>query len=202
MKFGKLIKIITRPFILCWQNKPRTILWFIYILLGGLLGVGINLINRCIFGGFSFQEAIYLESINGTFYTYAIVLVSTTIGPLFFNISESKILHYPDIKSFTITFSIFVLIFCAIFYSNSEKEIIGQYTTDTETSFVIDGWQLLFFVVSILIALYSLGLEYLEKDHEHNKDIDANADYKTKEDKDVKGLTESNPTTAGNGVEV
>jgi len=198
----KLCKALTKPFQLCWKNKSKSLLWVIYILLGGLLGVAINLINRWICGEMSFEQVLYVESIGGTFYTYAIVIISATIGPLFFNISESKTIHFADIKSFTITICIFVMVFSAIFYSNLEDNVSNQIDVTACNNLHIDWWQLIFFILSIVIALYSFGLEYLDKDWKQYPEIDSYSEYRESEEKSVDGLEISNPTSAGNGVEL
>lgn len=195
-----IIKALTRPFKLCLEHKLRSSLWAIYIIFGGLLGVVINLINRWIFGEMSFEEALYAESIGGTFYTYAIVLISAAIGPLFFNISESKTLHFPDIKAFTITICFFVMVFGAVFYSNLEDKVTCNLYLAKECDYSIDWAQLIFFILSVILALYSYGIEYLDKDVEHNKDIDSSAEYIKQEDKEVKKLETANPYSAGDGV--
>lgn len=202
IKKSLFLKALIRPFQLCLRNKSKSSLWVIYILFGGLLGVVINLINRWICGDMSFQQALYVESMGGTFYTYAIVLISATIGPLFYNISESKVLHYPDIKSFTITICIFVMIFCAIFYSNLENKLSTQVNVFKYTTFSVDWSQVIFFLLAILLALYSFGIEYLDKDLKNNEDIDASAKYRKDEDKRIDKLEHANPTDTGNGVKL
>lgn len=195
-----LIKSIWRPFRLCFKNKSKTVLWAVYVLFGGLLGVVINLISRCVFGGMSFAEAIYIESVGGTFYTYSVVLISATIGPLFFNLSESRVLHFATIKSFTITLCVFVMFFGAIFYSNCVKDVSEQFECDVKKVYSVDWSQLIFFVLAILFALYSLGLEYLEKDCDGNRDLDSAAMYLEKEENTVEDLKMSNPAMTDNGV--
>lgn len=193
---------VKRPFCLCMKNKPKTILWFIYIIIGGLLGVFINLISRWLFGGMSFQEAIYIESINGTFYTYSIVLVSATIGPLFFKLSETKQLHFPEIKAFTITTCVFIMFFCALFYSNCVKNDSVLLNNTNEITYTIDWAQAFFFILAIGAALYTLGLEYLDRDYEKNRDIDSSAAYREEENESVSHLEEADPQITDNGTKL
>lgn len=192
--------ILKRPLDLCWQHKSRSLLWGIYIILGGLLGVVINLITRWLCGGMSFQEALYVESVCGTFYTFSIVLISAAIGPLFFNLSETNVLHFPDIKSFTITISFFVMVLCAVFYSTLEDKVSTTLKIASATGFKVDIPQLIFFILAIILALYCLEIEYLDKDPTRNKDIDKNAEYAEDEKKRVVSLENANPQSAGDGV--
>ena len=64
----------------------------------------------------------------------------------------------------------------------------------------MDCAQLIFFVLSIIFALYSLGLEYLEKEPEKNRDIDSTGRYRDEEDKSIRDLKTSNPKSTENGV--
>lgn len=166
------------------------------------MGVVINLIFRWVLGNMSFQEAIYVESLNGTFYTYSIVLISAAIGPLFFNLSQSRVLHFSNIKSFTLTIGIFAMFFCAIFYSHCVKDISSQLVGGSAKEYRIDWWQLGFFILAIVFALYSLGLEYLDEDPKNNKDIDTTASYIAREEETVENLETSNPQATGDGIKL
>lgn len=199
---SRLTKILTRPFIQCWEHKSKSLLWIVYIIIGGLLGVVINLINRWICGDMSFQEALYAESLSGTFYTYAIVLISSAIGPVFFNISESRSLHFADIKAYTITICIFVMFFCAIFYSNLENKNSLNLNLSEKNNFVVDWSQLIFFILSVLLAIYAFGLEYLDQHPDKNKDIDSSAEYRKNEEEQVKKLEDTNPTSTRDGIPI
>ena len=193
---------LIRPIKLCWAHKSRSVLWGIYIIIGGLLGVVINLITRWMCGGMSFQEALYVESTCGTFYTFSIVLISAAIGPLFFNLSETKILHFPDIKAFTITISFFLMVFCAVFYSTLEDKVSSILKIANASEFNVDIPQLAFFILAVIIALYCLGIEYLDSDPDNNQDVDINGKYWENENKRVLGLETANPQSAGDGVKL
>ncbi|MDE5757576.1 MAG: hypothetical protein K2H85_03075 [Allobaculum sp.] len=196
----KFWTIVKRPLELCRKNKSRSCLWGIYVIFGGLLGVVINLITRWMCGPMSLNEALYVESVCGTFYTFSIVLISAAIGPLVFNLSESRILHFPDIKSFTLTISFFAMVLCAVFYSTLEDKVSTHLKLAASNGYTIDWPQLIFFLIGIIIALYCFGIEYLDRDPEHNKDIDSSAEFRDEADKRVLNLEKANPTNTGSGV--
>lgn len=72
-----------RPFLRCWENGFDFSVWSAFTLIGGLLGTLFNLMQRCIFGEYSFPESIYIDSLNGSFYVFSIVLVSSVLVRFF-----------------------------------------------------------------------------------------------------------------------
>lgn len=156
-----------------------------------------NIIQRCLFGNLNWSQAIYADSVSGNFYTYALVLVSAVLGPIFISLLNQKNISFKKIKIIFIVLSIFMIVFCAVFYS---IQSIMNFSSDiiTEKEYALDIPQLVFFILSFILALYSLGLQFVEEDKDNNEDIDTPY-YKNEED-NLKELDNSNPTITPEGI--
>lgn len=169
------------------KRKPMSFFLFcLFTVFAGQIGILINLIIRVSSGKFSLVESLYLDSISGSFYTFSIALIASALGPLFVNFVEKSPTEFRSIKITTISITIFILFFTGIFYSIS--------TTNPESigiiSFGIDWPQLSFFLLAIVISLFSFNLLELENFKDDYADINDD-NYAGVEDELVKTIVQS-----------
>lgn len=157
-----------RPFLRCWENSFYFSVWSAFTLIGGLLGTLFNLIQRCIIGKYTFQEALYIDSVSGSFYVFSIVLVSSVLAPIFLKFVTDKEIEFKKMKIGFVSVSIFVLIFGSVFYTLFTSRYVVPIPS---TRLSVDWWQLSFFVFSILIAIYSFGIKLIDDNPGDNDDI-------------------------------
>lgn len=178
---GKLTfwKGLLKPWTIIPNNKLIFFVWFMFTILASQIGTIINLIIRVLNGELSFIQSIYLESINGSFYTFSIVLIASLLSPLFINFVENSPTHFKSIKIVLITILIFALFFAGIFYSTS---ITPSYDIESLSSldYSIDTCQLIFFIIAIILALYAFNVSRLDLNKEKYKDL--NDDYREMDD--------------------
>lgn len=169
------------------RRKPLSFFLFcLFTVFAGQIGILINIIIRVSSGKFSITESIYLDTISGSFYTFSIALVASALGPLFVNFVEKSPTEFRSIKITTISLTIFILFFTGIFYSISATN-----PDSIEVSnFEIDWPQLIFFIVAIVVSLYSFNLLELENFKDEFDDINDN-NYAVKEDKLVNTIVNS-----------
>lgn len=176
-------------------NLIAAVLWFIFTIFAAQIGTLVNIIKHVIFHDgqgkpvdFDFwksvQESIYLDSISGSFYTFAIVLVASVLSPLFIQLIEDKEVHFKRPKVFSIVICIFTLFFGGVFFSFSSLNP-SAYEGLKNMNFCIDKSQSFFFGFSILAASYTFALTRMDKDR--NKDID---DYLSDQKKRIEILSE------------
>lgn len=156
-----------RPFIRCSENGYNFSIWSAFTLIGGLLGTLFNITQRCIFGDYSIPESLYIDSVSGNFYVFAIVMVSSVLAPIFLNFVQEKV-EFKKMKVGFACFSLFVLIFASVFYT---KFTCKYEIPIPATRLRVDWWQLTFFVISVLIAIYSFGIKLIDDDPDANNDI-------------------------------
>lgn len=166
-------RALWKPWTIIPNNKLIFFVWFMFTILASQIGTIMNLIIRVINGELSFTQSIYLESINGSFYTFSIVLIASLLSPLFINFVENSPTHFKSIKIVLITILIFSLFFAGIFYSTS---VIDNYDIKTLSSldYSVDICQLMFFIIAIILALYAFNVSRLDLNKEKYKDLNDN----------------------------
>ncbi len=204
--FYNVVTAIKEPYKVIFKEKHRmsALLWFLFTIFAAQIGTIINLINHVIFSeekaaGRDWlvlaKESLCMDSLSGSFYTFSIVLTASVLSPLFIKFVESGV-HFRKLKVLTIVISIFTLFFGGIFYSFST---VGarDYSQLNNANFNVDTWQLLFFIVAILIAMYSYGLSRMDLEAETYPNLD-DYDYTDEERKRIESIndtpTPDNPT--------
>lgn len=182
------IKKIIGPFVVCRYHKIDTFVWFMFTLVASQLGVIINLIYRWVFMGWDFQAALCPESATGTFYTFALVMVSSLLSPLFIRIIRKEEPSFNKIRIVFVTLLFFFLIMAAVFSAfTAQTAELSEYASLTNDEVAVDIKQMLFFVITILVSIYAFGLNYL---HLHPEEYGELADdYKKREDEKVDEMT-------------
>ena len=104
-------RAIIGPFETFRFHKLELFIWLAFVLVASLLGVIINLIKRVGFDGWDFEVALGPDSAAGSFYTFAIVMFSSLIYPLFARFVKSE---KPEFRKIHITY-ITILIFTMLF---------------------------------------------------------------------------------------
>lgn len=196
---GKLLGSILVPFLVCFRHKTDFFIWAMFVIVAGQFGTIINVINRVVFQGWKFPEAIYPDSVTGSFYTYALVLVASLIAPLFTRTRKNGKPAFRSISIVLSTLLIFDLVFCAIFFSAaSQIPYDVNYEHFKGRVLCVDIKQLVFFILAILFAWYSFGLSLMGQEGAKNGLDD---DYQKIEDEKVDEMVEggNNATTDGNG---
>lgn len=174
----RFVKQVFRPFIIIYIHGMAFFLWVSFTLIGGLIGIVVSLIRNSLFGGLNFTQAMYIESRNGSFYTYSIAVVASVLSAAFIVFAENNRLQFRRHQIVTITLSIFLLFFGGVFYALSiEAPPVAEMQTIKDIS--INWRQLSVVAVSILVAIYSFCVCRLDNHAEQFKDI---MDSKNKEE--------------------
>lgn len=178
------ISFILKPLKLIKIQKKIFFLWFSFTLLAGLLGPAINFIVNLCFEKNDFWMPLLRDSIQGTFYTYSIVVIASSIGMLFIKLLSQDVTDtFKNIKLLFIAICIFPMFFGGILYSSHVQTYSLEY--QNITSFKIDWPQLIMFALAIVIAIYSFCLEYItlypEQFPEHTDDYLADTNLSKEE---------------------
>lgn len=165
------------PFFICWDrgHSVETFVWLMFAIIAGQLGTIINLIQRWIFGEWDFQVALAPDTASGSFYTFALVLFASLVGPWFIRIVKKEKPEYRPIVIVFVTILIFLLLLCAVFYSAATQNVnITGFEGKTNGDMHLDIKQFAFFVLAIICAWYSYGL-FLSREHENILNLDYQA---------------------------
>ena len=191
------------PFLICFKYASEFFIWAMFILVAGQLGTIINIINRFFFQGWSFSEALYPDSATGNFYTYSLVLIASIVGPIFTRIKNDEKPLFSAISMVFSTILIFVMILCAVFYSNASIQIpVLDYFSFKGKVSSLDIKQFVFFLFAVVFAWYAYGFSLMIK-HQELLQLDRGG-YAQKQDEIVKEVSKkaTETTTDGRGTEL
>ncbi|MHB2105834.1 hypothetical protein OC523_006760 [Vibrio vulnificus] len=158
------------PFKVIKDNKLEFFIWFVFTILAGQLGILANIIIRYFSHSMSISQAIYLDSASGSFYTYAIAVAASALGPLFANFIKNKKPEFTSIKIVSIIVVMFFLILSGIIYAAVQIKALSANGIPMDVNLTLDMPQFTIYVLSIFIGLYTYcllkistpGYEHLE----------------------------------------
>lgn len=155
----KLLILIKDPFKVITESKSDFFIWFLFTIVTGQFGILANFIVRHYTSETSFSNSIYIESMNGSFYTFAIALIASLLGPIFLNFIKSDRIQFRTLKTFTIIIAIFYLFITGIIYTSIQSKIIGSSTLG---NLRIDFTQTIIYIFAIIFASYGYCILRLE----------------------------------------
>lgn len=195
----KVGKIVLSPFKVIGENKVDFGVWFIFTILAGQLGIIINAITK-FYSNHTILESLYLDSSNGSFYTFSIALVASLLGSIFLNfLNSSKNIEYKTVKIFTIIISIFFVFFSGIIYAILQKQ---NSQTNLSLLYRIDWSQLIFYLASIIIVVYGYGIQKLEFSKNYNEINDPLFSEQSDQRRDEVIEESLNTKDDGNGIKL
>ena len=177
---SKFWKALLCPFLITLEHLTETFIWTSFVIFAGQLGTIINIIRRSVFLGWEVSVALIPDSISGTFYTVSLVLIASLLAPLFVSYSKDERPNYQYISSVLVTLMIFVMIFCAVFYSfaASDTPTSLDYSKLSAADVKVDGWQIAFFFIALVFAYYCHGFSLLKF---HEDELKMSSEYFTRE---------------------
>ena len=177
----KWILLIFKPLILIWniikwfkrllkqllailKNKANFALWFLTTIIGGNIGVFSNAIIRHYINNTSIMNSIKLDYKSGSFYIFSIVLLASSLGSVLIELVSKRNTEYKLFKAFWIVITFFVCLLCGLLYSgfmSSQLPPVNNKNVEGEI------WQIVFFILSIFLGIYSYCLVLMnEKDED------------------------------------
>lgn len=152
----KPLRYVIDPFKIIKENKLEFFIWFVFTIFAGQLGILANIIIRYFSYSLPISQSIYLDSISGSFYTYAIAIAASALGPLFANFIKNKKPEFTSIKIVSIIFVMFFLVLSGIIYAAVQMKSLSS--TLINFKLTIDWPQLIVYILSIFIGLYTYCL--------------------------------------------
>ena len=180
-----LIHKVLKPFYVIPLHRSAFFVWTVLTLLGGLVGVLANIIKNVGFDHLALIDAIRLETINGSLYTYSIAIVASVLSSLFVLFEEKERLNFRYLQIRTAAISIVVLLFGGIFYAFNKGYV---------PSAKFDWKQFVILCISVVISVYVFCLSRLDEHNPYFEDISdqrytKNSDVNLPEDLTNEGIS-------------
>ena len=170
------LQYIIDPFKVIKDDKLEFFIWFVFTILAGQLGILANIIIRYFSHEIPVSQSIYLDSAAGSFYTYAIAIAASALGPLFASFIKNKKPEFTSLKIVSIILVIFFLVLSGIIYAAVQmKSMSSEYIS---FDLVLDLPQFTVYILAIFIGLYtycllkisSPGYEHLDDSYNEQDD--------------------------------
>ena len=147
------------PFKVLKDKKVNTLIWFICIIMFSNLGIIFLVINSINKGsGISFSEVFG----TGAFYSNGVSLLASYMATIAFDfINQTKNTKFITYKTITLIISILLLAFLSLGYSSIYKV--------EELSWVANIFQVIMYIVSIVVSLYIFSLSCMELADQYDK---------------------------------
>lgn len=190
----RFLKFLAQPFKVIRFHKISFFLWTSFTLFGGLIGIVISVIRYAYFGELTISQAVYIESLNGSFYTYSIAIVAAVLSGVFIIFAEKETLYFRRYQIPFITLSIFLMFFGGVFYTLAKQT--GSVNIDkipAPAQIEIEWKQFSIFVLSVLFSIYSFCVCRLD---DHRPDFIDISDDRVKN----KPVPPQIPTTISQGT--
>lgn len=173
----KPLQYIFDPFKVIKNDKLEFFIWFVFTIFAGQLGILANIIIRYFSHSIPVSQSIYLDSAAGSFYTYAIAIAASALGPLFANFIKNKKPEFTSLKIVSIILVIFFLVLSGVIYA--AVQIKSLTSEPLSLDLVLDVPQFTIYVLAIFIGLYTYCLlkisspDYSHLDDSFNEQDDA-----------------------------
>ena len=174
---GRFFKFLAQPLRVIRFHKVSFFLWMSFTLFGGLIGIVISVVRYYLFGPYKLLQAIYIESMNGSFYTYSIAVVASVLSGVFIIFAEKETLNFRRYQIPFITMSIFLMFFGGVFYALAKQTNSISITDIPNVEDINIEWkQFSIFILSVLFSIYSFCVCRLDDHKSDFKSISDNRD--------------------------
>lgn len=192
---NKTLKYYLAPFWIIRKHKLEFALWMVFVIFAGQMGTVINIVSRHIFGEMTISQSLLADSVSGNFYTFSLVLIASLVGSYFIRLIVPVNPEHRRLIVPFVAISLVLMLFSAVFFSFQTRDYGVDWKAVAPELIQIDFWQVLFFSLSVLIAIYAFGLDRM---HLH-KEYDEMAEYRENEDNNVASLRADVPTNNPSG---
>lgn len=169
-----IVIFVLKPFKVIQHHYLAFFLWLAFTIFGGLMGVIVNIMRNMWFitNPLKFEQALSLEMINGSFYTYSIAMVAGVLCSVLILFSELKKeeLNFRGHQIVIVSFSIFITLFGGVFYALSKGDI-NTSANSLDSGLYIDWQQIIVFIIAVIISIYSFCVIRLNDHKEEFKEL-------------------------------
>lgn len=192
---NKTLEYYLGPFCIIRKHKMEFVLWMVFVILAGQLGTIINIVSRCIFGDMTISQSLLADSVSGNFYTFSLVLIASLVGSYFIRLlvpiqPEHRRLIVPYVA-----LALMLMLFSAVFFSFQTRDYGVEWKSVEPEMIKVDICQVIFFVLSVIVAIYAFGLDRMYK----HKEYDEMAEYRDDENINVAALCADDRTNIPSG---
>lgn len=193
---AKFWDYLKKPFLIVKKKKTAFTLWVLSTLIAGNFGLVFNIIIRSNMNGLSALESFNLDLKVGSLFLFSIVLLASSFGSVLIDFVSKNDRDFTKPKVIWLCITVIIWILCGVEYASYMSSQLPPIRNDN----TVNVWQIIFFVVSIVLSIYAYCLVVMEAKDPDFASISDN--YERIEERNIEQLTQSQDGLTNDGEEV
>ena len=155
---SKLWDYLKKPFLVIKKKRTAFTLWVLSTLIAGNFGLVFNIIIRSNMNGLSALESFTLDLKVGSLFLFSIVLLASSFGSVLIDFVSKNDRDFTKPKVIWLCITVIIWILCGVEYASYMSAQLPPIRSNSS----VNVWQIIFFVVSIILSIYAYCLVVME----------------------------------------
>ena len=192
----KLINYLKKPFLVIKKKRTAFTLWVLSTLIAGNFGLVFNIIIRGNMNGLSALDSLNQDLKVGSLFLFSIVLLASSFGSVLIDFVSKNDKDFTRPKVIWLCITVIIWILCGVEYASYMSAQLPPIKSDNS----VNVWQLVFFVVSIILSIYAYCLVVMEA---KDPDFAAISDnYERIEERSIEQMTQRQEGLTNDGEDI
>ena len=192
----KLIDYLQKPFLVVKKKRTAFTLWVLSTLIAGNFGLVFNIIIRSNMNGLSPLDSLNQDLKVGSLFLFSIVLLASSFGSVLIDFVSKNDKDFTKPKVIWLCVTVIIWILCGVEYASYMSAQLPPIKSNNS----MNVWQLIFFVVSIVLSIYAYCLVIMEAKDPDFASISDN--YERIEERNIEQMTQSQEGLTNDGEEI
>ena len=191
-----LFNYLFKPFIVVKKKKTAFTLWVLSTIIAGNFGLVFNIIIRGNMNGLSPMNSINEELKVGSLFLFSIVLLASSFGSVLIDFVSKNDKDFTKPKVIWLFITVIIWILCGVEYASYMSSQLPPIKNINSSNI----WQLIFFVISIVLSVYAYCLVVMEAKDPDFLSISDN--YEKIEERRIEKITQQQEVLTEDGEEI
>lgn len=185
-----------KPFLVVKKKRTAFTLWVLSTLIAGNFGLVFNIIIRGNMNGLSPLDSLNQDLKVGSLFLFSIVLLASSFGSVLIDFVSKNDKDFTKPKVIWLCLTVIIWILCGVEYAS----YMSAQLPPIKSSNSVNVWQLIFFVVSIVLSIYAYCLVVMEAKDPDFASISDN--YERIEERNIEQMAQSQEGLTSDGEEI
>ena len=191
-----LFNYLFKPFIVVKKKKTAFTLWVLSTIIAGNFGLVFNIIIRGNMNGLSLMNSINEDLKVGSLFLFSIVLLASSFGSVLIDFVSKNDKDFTKPKVIWLFITVIIWILCGVEYASYMSSQLPPIKNINSSNI----WQLIFFVISIVLSVYAYCLVVMEAKDPDFLSISDN--YEKIEERRIEKITQQQEVLTEDGEEI
>ena len=187
---AKFWDYLKKPFLVVKKKRTAFTLWVLSTLIAGNFGLVFNIIIRSNMNGLSAWDSLGLDLKVGSLFLFSIVLLASSFGSVLIDFVTKNDRDFTKPKVIWLSVTVIIWILCGVEYASYMSAQLPPIKSNNS----VNVWQIIFFVVSIVLSIYAYCLVVMEAKDPDFASISDN--YERIEERNIEQITQKRVASA------